>query len=367
MKVVQVIPHLASGGAERFVVDLSNELLRNGQNVTILTFYDLEGKYGFYKKEIDKGIKLISLHKSVGFSIKCLLQTFEIIKKEKPDIIHSHINSLQYTILPQLFLAHGVHTVHNEAQQEVHNKFEVALRKQVFKYNLVQPVTISPQSHDSFVKFYRTEVPLINNGRAIIGDIIVSEDVRNEINSFRKTQNTKIIVQLARFQRQKNIPMMARVASRLYEVGYDFALLCIGTTENKEIENEVRKQMPPCGHILGERINPLEYLKEADAFALSSSFEGMPISLLEALAEGAVPVCTPVGGIPDVVKDGDNGFLSVDNTEASYYNAMKRFLDSDRSALKIMAQKAKDSFAPYSMSVCANQYLQLYKSLIDSK
>ena len=125
--------------------------------------------------------------------------------------------------------------------------------------------------------------------------------------------------------------------------------------------------MPPCAHILGERNNPLEYLKEADAFALSSLFEGMPISLLEALAVGAIPVCTPVGGIPNAVTDGDNGFLSADNTESAYYQAMKRFLETDSETLNLMSQKAVKSFAPYSMVECAGKYLQLYKSLILNK
>ena len=69
MKIIQVIPYLGSGGAERFVVDLSNELVKQGHDVVLLTFYDLEGRFGFYKKDIDKRIKLISFHKSVGFSI----------------------------------------------------------------------------------------------------------------------------------------------------------------------------------------------------------------------------------------------------------------------------------------------------------
>lgn len=364
MKVIQVIPHLGSGGAERFVVDLSNELVRKGHDVMLLTFYDLEGKYGFYKNDIDERVKLLSLHKSVGFSIKCLWQTFNIIQKERPDIIHSHISSLQYTILPQLFIAKGVHTVHNEAQLEVSSKFEIVLRKFAFRYNVIQPVTISPESHDSFVKFYGKEVPLITNGRSVYGNIIVSKETKEEINGYRTSQNTKVIVQVARFQPQKNIPMMARVASRLYDEKHDFVLLFIGSTENKEIADEVKRQMPPSAHILGERTNPLEYLKEADAFALSSLYEGMPISLLEALAVGAVPICTPVGGIPDVVKDGENGFLSADNTEDSYYETMKKFLNTDCSTLNNMRQKAKASFAPYSMSECADRYLQLYNNLL---
>lgn len=367
MKILQVIPHLGSGGAERFVVDLSNELVKQGHEVVLLTFYDLEGKYGFYKNDISKKVKQISLHKNTGFSLKSILQIIDIVQREKPDIIHSHVNSLQYTILPQVFMAKGVHTVHNEAHLEASGRLEVGLRKFAFKHNLIQPVTISQESHDSFLSFYGKEAVLINNGRTVDSNIVVSNDVKKKISGYKKSEQTRVIIQLARFQSQKNIPMMARVAKRLYSEGYDFALLFIGSTENKPIVDEVKSVMPPCAYILGERNNPLEYLKEADAFALSSLFEGMPISLLEALAVGAIPVCTPVGGIPNAVTDGDNGFLSADNTESAYYQAMKRFLETDSETLNLMSQKAVKSFAPYSMVECAGKYLQLYKNLILNK
>ena len=57
MKIIQVIPHLGSGGAERFIVDLSNELVQMGNNVILLTLYDLEGEYGFYKNDINNKVK----------------------------------------------------------------------------------------------------------------------------------------------------------------------------------------------------------------------------------------------------------------------------------------------------------------------
>ena len=208
MKIIQVIPHLGSGGAERFVVDLSNELVKQGHDVVLLTFYDLEGKYGFYKNDIDKKVRLISLHKSIGFSIKSIGQVIKIMKHEKPDVIHSHVNSLHYTILPQVFMAKGVHTVHNEAHLEASGRLEVGLRKFAFKHNLIQAVTISPESHDSFKAFYGRNAVLINNGRSVDSSIEISNDVRDEITGYKKSDKTKIIIQLARFQSQKNIPMM---------------------------------------------------------------------------------------------------------------------------------------------------------------
>ena len=363
MKIFQVIPHLGSGGAERFVVDLSNELARQGHDVTLLTLYDLVGTHGFYKDEIDSKVRVVTFHKSLGLSIRSIIKVAQFIRKEKPDVIHSHVNSLQYTVVPQIFFGKGVHTVHNEAQLEASGKLEVLLRKFVFKFGLVQAVTISPESHDSFVRFYKREAPLIMNGRAISGEIKANEKVNSEINQYKKSTQSRVIVQLARFQPQKNIPMMARVAKRLYDENYDFTLLFIGSTENEQIVSEVTQYMPPCAHILGERMNPLEYLKEADAFALSSEYEGMPISLIEALAVGAVPVCTPVGGIPNAIVDGKNGFLSHDASEKAYYETLKRFLTTNSDHLRQMSVNAKESFSAYSMEECAKKYQQLYGKL----
>lgn len=185
MKIFQVIPHLGSGGAERFVVDLSNELARQGHDVTLLTLYDLVGTHGFYKDEIDSKVRVVTFHKSLGLSIRSIIKVAQFIRKEKPDVIHSHVNSLQYTVVPQIFFGKGVHTVHNEAQLEASGKLEVLLRKFVFKFGLVQAVTISPESHDSFVRFYKRDAPLIMNGRAISGEIKANEKVNSEINQYK--------------------------------------------------------------------------------------------------------------------------------------------------------------------------------------
>ena len=134
----------------------------------------------------------------------------------------------------------------------------------------------------------------------------------------------------------------------------------IGNTDNEKILEEVKREMPSCAHVLGERHNPLEYLMEAGCFALSSLYEGMPISLIEALGVGALPVCTPVGGIPNAIVNGENGILSSDTSEDAYYLALKSYLDLPIEIINQMRVKAKESFKPYSMSVCAKRYLDLF-------
>ena len=59
-----------------------------------------------------------------------------------------------------------------------------------------------------------------------------------------------------------------------------------------------------------------------DAYELCSSNEWMPISLIEAIGVGCIPVCTPVGGIVDGVHNGENGCLSEAIGEEAYFLAV---------------------------------------------
>ena len=141
-------------------------------------------------------------------------------------------------------------------------------------------------------------------------------------------------------------------------------MLAIGSTSQIDIVEEVKGLKSDNFYILGERKNPLEYLKAADAYALCSSYEGLPISLIEALGVGAVPVCTPVGGIVNLVHDGENGILAEGLSEDDYYKALKRFLELGNDTLQIMSKKARESYAPFSMTECAQKYVSLFNRLL---
>ncbi len=362
MKILQVIPQLCSGGAERFVVDLCNELSALGHEVVLCTLMKLEGDRAFYKSELSPDVRCVTLNKKLGFSFKTMFDFYALVKNEKPDIIHSHLKSLPYTFLAVSFLCKGIHTIHNDAKREAGDVVNRMTRKYLFRIGRVVPVTISPESDRSFRHYYKLEPQLINNGRNIPNDIIVSSEVKNEIESYKVHPQTRCIVQLARLEPQKNIPMMSRVAKRLEQKGYCFVILNIGMSKNKTIVDQIKTIGSESQHLLGERKNPLEYLKYAGAFSLSSIHEGMPISLIEALGVGAIPICTPVGGIVDIIQDGKNGFLAANIQEESFYNALKRYLDTPDDKLAEIRKNALLSYKPFSMTECAKKYVDLYKT-----
>jgi glycosyltransferase involved in cell wall biosynthesis len=106
-----------------------------------------------------------------------------------------------------------------------------------------------------------------------------------------------------------------------------------------------------------------QLLSQADALVLASYTEGLPYSLLEAMAAGVVPVVTPVGAIPDVVADGEHGMLVAPRDAEAIAQAIGA-LAQDRAALaRMSAACRKQIAAAYSIERVARDFSQLYWGL----
>lgn len=385
MKIVEIIPHLTSGGAERFTVDLCNELAVRHE-VWLVLFFPLENKgLHFLLPEVSGKVHLLSLNKHQGFDLGLVWKIRKAITHISPDIVHCHINSLEYVAPARLLGQQGsrwYYTVHSDARYDAGRGIVNYIRRYAIRHRLLTPVTISDASLRSFRHFYGYDTAMIRNGRntspfqgergGLPSPSMGTEGVFNG-------DRGGLLISLARFSPVKRQDMLARIAKRLENEGYQFRLQLIGQHQDKEMLDAVNHAIS-CSpshsgqsrgsvliEIVGEVSNPLDYLAQADAFCLCSSNEGMPISLIEAMAMGAVPVCTPVGGIVNIVKDGVNGFLSADTTEEAYYTALKRFLDTPKEKIKAMSAQAMQAAQPYSMEECAKQYEQLFQQPVDHR
>lgn len=355
MKIVEIIPHLTSGGAERFTVDLCNELAERHE-VWLILFFPLEDtKLHFLLPEVSEKVKVVTLNKHNGFDISLVWRLSRTIKRISPDIVHCHINSLEYVSLAKMvggYDCRWYYTVHSDARYDAGQGIVNRIRRYAIRHKLFTPVTISEESLNSFCNYYGFDAPTITNGRQL-----------PSLSSPRGGREAaSLLVSLARFSAVKRQDMLARIAKRLKDDGYLFRLQLIGQHQDAEMLSAVEAVGCESLEIVGEVNNPLDYLAQADAFCLCSSNEGMPISLIEAMAMGAVPVCTPVGGIVNVVKDGINGFLSEDISEEAYYKALKRFLDTPHDKIREMSANAVQTAKPYSMEVCAQKYEQLFST-----
>ena len=362
MKIFEIIPQLSSGGAERFTVDLCNELSKQDE-VYLIVLHSLDASTNFYIQDLLPSVHLITFRKGKGASVSVLFKIANLILKIKPDIVHTHLRAIIYVLLSTLLFRNVkfFHTVHNDAEKEAGDSISTWIRKFCFKKKLIKAITISKESQRSFAQFYNLESFLINNGRNVPNKINVSHKVEKEFEKYKFDSQTRVLINLARIDVVKRQTMLAKIVSRLNNEGYtNFSVLLIGSTKYLNLVDQIKSFNCHNVFILGERKNPLEYLAMADAYCLCSTYEGMPISLIEALGAGIIPICTPVGGVIDVIDNGHNGLLAENLSEDAYYNVLKSFLELPKSQVVQLSIAAKDSYLPYSMTECAKKYVKLF-------
>lgn len=362
MKIVEIIPSLASGGAQRFVVDLCNELSVDNE-IVLITLFPLKEHWSYFRDELSVNVKVISFKKHLGFDFFLFFSLWKLLKQLSPDIVHTHLAAINYIVLAAVYLRKikYYHTVHNDAQKEAGGIITSTIRKFLFRKKIVVPVTISEESLRSFIAYYSLDAPMIANGRNIIKDRQISTGLLEEFKKYRKHSDTKVIVCLARIYPIKRQALLAKIAKRLSNEGLNIVVLFVGN--NYSYPNCVQEIVDldcQCNYILGEKKNPLEYLKLSDAYCLFSEHEGLPISLIEAMGVGCIPICTPVGGMINLIKDGVNGILSTDLSEDACYVALKRLFLLSNDELQKMKMAAVDAYKPYSMTKCAKEYERIF-------
>lgn len=366
MKILEIMYSLSAGGAERFVVDISNELSKNSSHEVMLATIvdDSIANNKHYYNELLPSVHYKCLMCKRGLSVESIVKTNKLIQEICPDIVHMHCNtSLLY--IPSLInrKVHYVYTFHNVVDKCYKLKIQKYINLVYLKYNLFQPVTISKLCQKSYVDFYHLNNAIcINNGRSR-PKLELLNKVANSINSFKRYSDDKIFVHIARCAPQKNQQLLFDTFLRLANEGQHFQLLIIGDGyENSEF---YRLRNNPVFHFLGVKQNVGDYLSVSDFFVLSSLYEGLPLSLLEAMSLGCIPISTPVGGVPDVITDGVNGFLSRSISETDFYDVIKKAMILSDTISK--EQVIKSYEANFSMKVCAAQYESLFESMLECK
>lgn len=365
MKIVQLVYSLCLGGAEKFVVDLSNQLAEDGHEVTIcmLLKADSDDDRLLYNKQfVSPKVKFKSLGFLRGFSLDKSYKVIRYMMSIKPDIIHCHLNVIPYLYGLHLFdnKIKIYHTLHSIAQKTVQKGLQVRINRSFYKSGIITPVTISKECYDSYKNLYSlSNAIMIQNGRSRMPYSCHVEDVRNEIERMKSSDcSERVFIHVARFNPLKNQDLLVAAFNKLHKHGVKFTLLVIGDGFDCEEAQCLINSACPSIHFLGPKNNVQDYLKYSDAFCLISSYEGLPISLLEALSEGVTPICTNVGGIKDVLTEGVTGYLSESVTVDAFCDAINRFIERPLNSQSLI-KYYEDNF---SMKKCASEYESVFMS-----
>lgn len=361
MKILELHYSTSWAGAERFVIDISNELSYNNEIILCIIEDDINPQKSFYKKDISNRIKYINLHCKSGLSLQSIWRVFALIKKEKPDIVHTHTDALAI-FLPALFLnkRRYFQTLHSVANEYIAKK-KLKFLYRYFYSKLIQPITISPTCLKSYEKFYKlTNAICINNGRVPLTSTPQFNTTKEYIESLKLHKDDKVFIHVGRYDKVKNQRLLIQSFDHFLSNQHHGILLLIGAGyECKECEDLLIRCHKGIYRI-GVQNNICDYLLCSDFFLLSSIFEGLPISLLEALSCGVIPICTPAGGIPDVINNKALGIVTEDFTESSYYKAILEGYQQENNFNRNELKKYFNN--NFSISKCAQQYIHTFKT-----
>ena len=351
---------MQAGGIEAIICNLVNEMCKE-HDVTLCSIYTIKPEQ-LYEQRLDSRIKRISLDKTgQGISIKILIKIFCIIWKGDYDVIHVH-GWFYYFLFPVLFLhrkKNFFYTIHSDAKKEntPMDMRIIKLKRFCFRHKYIHPITISKPSQNSFTEYYGASSKLIYNG--VKRNIITSIPEYD----YKITPQTKVFIHPARISGEKNQEVLVRVFSRLIREGKDVVLLLAGQIRNKSIFEKLIPYFNERIKYIGVRSDIPQLMSYCYGFCLPSIWEGLPVTLLESLSSGCIPVCSPVGGVVEVVQHGKNGFLSKSSSEEDYYSTMLDVCELDELQSIEIKSNCIESFERFDIIGTVNNYVNYYKQI----
>lgn len=364
----------AVGGTERQALALAQGLTRRHCNVTILT--QAQGGKPRYEPimgvPVHRAIRPLGRGSLYAASYLLTLLLFLIRHRRAYDIIHAHHLYLEAIVAGLVARPLGKRAVAKVANWGAigdlarlrrHRLGQLGLK--VFS-RLDRCVAVSSQVREELLAsgFRAAAVLTIPNGvdTARFRPAEAKATLRERLNLRGRT-----VTFVGRLVPEKGLDCLLRAWSSLDLAPTDVLLLAGDGPERAALENLAR-QLGIAGRVrfLGKADEPERILQASDLFVLPSFTEGMPNSLLEAMATGLPCIATRVGGIPDLIANGQNGLLVPPGDPKALAEAMDHVLGDPQGAARLGVEARRTVEGTYSIDRVAERYVALYRELKDS-
>lgn len=300
-RVAELIPIMQNGGAETIVKDYARLLDKNMFNVVIIT-RRLHNDSVNVKQLNDSGIKVFSIYKSNSFLMKVVQKFNEwwyapykiksILKHEKIDICHMHLNALGYIrkISGQIKNVKLFYTCHSDPKKHhISKKNSQKNAKYLIKQNNMQMIALHENMRKEINDILGIKnTVVIRNGIDFIRFKNISESKFQIRNSIGIPENAYVIGHVGRFVDVKNHTFLTSIFEELCKRKENAFLLMIG---DGILETQIQSKLNSFGLkdkyiILSHRMDIPRLMKSMDVFVFPSKYEGLPVTLIEAQVSG---------------------------------------------------------------------------------
>lgn len=351
--VVHIIPTLGIGGAERFVVDLANNLDREKFTVSIIVLKNILSLQGQLKSDV----KVYLVEKKGQLSLGLFFDLENKLRELKPDLVHTHLfgGDLWGRIAARKLYLPVVTTEHNLNYQE--NFCKHFIKKILRNYS---DIYTSPS--EAVAEYLQNTYQVTEKKIKIIRHGI-------ELNKFLELAQIKLVspfrlLMLGRLTKQKGHSVVFQVLAGLQD--YDWRLAVVGSGEEKNNLEKLARELKIFERIDFQEAVPdiLPILENSDILLMPSLWEGLGITIMEALAAGRLVVASAVGGISEILEDNRTGYLLPVGEVEAWQNKLKSIFDHPDEMQEIVEAGKNHACDNFSLSEMVRSYEDVYTNLL---
>jgi glycosyltransferase involved in cell wall biosynthesis len=328
IRVLRVIARLNMGGPAIHVANLAAGLQTRGYQTTLVAGSLARGEDSMAFLAERLGVSVVSVpdiqrEVSAFHDLRSALRLASLIRSERPHILHTHTAKAGAIARAAAILAGDarppvvIHTFHGHVLKGYFGPTRTAFFRRV-EQTLARTadvlVAVSPEVRDELVELgvapygkfavVRLGIPLEQR----LGDATADADYRT---LYGIPRDAFVVGWVGRMTGVKDTGAVIDIVRAAREQGVDAVLCMVGDGPDRGRLEQLAHDVGIARHcyFVGYQENVAGYYRLFDAFVLPSVTEGTPVSAIEALASGTPVVANRVGGVPDVVRDGVDGFL----------------------------------------------------------
>lgn len=360
MRILYLIDAMGLGGAESVLRNLIQHLKRTepGFQVELATLYSL-GHFGDQVSEAQVSVWSPSM--SSKYDIGALPRLVRLVREGDYDIVHVHLFPAScfaalasgWVRKPKWIFTE--HNVWNRRRQYLPLK----LLDTVVYSRFVKIVAVSDAVARALIEWLphlRPRLVTIPNGVPVSAVV----DIRS-----RRDRGEELRLLFAgSLTHKKGIDLLIEAISQLQHRNLQLVIAGEGSQRSMLEELVVSGQLGRQVSFVGPRDDLPDFMEWADCLIVPSRWEGLPMVILEAMSVGLPVIATSVGGIPEVIEDGVNGWLVEPGNVCSLAERLQAVLEQPEALRAVGALARQRIIGEYSIQVMAERHKALYHSLV---
>jgi glycosyltransferase involved in cell wall biosynthesis len=316
INVVVLANHLSIGGIGRYCLNLVKELTHDSQlNVFLYALEDKSDRW-LIRQANELGIEVGIIPMQYTYDIRAIFHLRQILKTKDVHVLHSQgyrsdiVSRLATKLFkPPIRLISTVHGVPQFESASLQVRLFLSLNYLSMSY-VDHIISVSDITKEQLLeKGVKQHSIVIHNGTPIPPPSNASLRKNHARSSLKIPKDAKVVAFIGRLTYEKGIFSLISVIEQTIESDPDALFIIVGDGPLRELVEVCAQKYVGKVMMFGSQADVTTYYQSADVILIPSQIEGLPMVLLEAFAHGIPVIASKVGGIPEVIEHGFNGFM----------------------------------------------------------